>query len=203
MDVIGDGSTVDANANPIYDPYPTAFPAGGFDLEAVGAIHLPDPSLASGLTAGILFLLILGVPLRAVRSAFQPIPDLLGVTVLLAGPASALVATFENPGLGSESFANRSGLSEIFTSGGIAFQNSYVSPDDGFIIGDWTWGDLTGLGVIRESNFSFESSDLSGAFINTPTYLAADDLTTITEPGTALLLGLGLAGPARTARSRR
>ncbi len=35
VDVIGDGSTMDADGNPVYDPYPT-FGSAGFDLDAVG-----------------------------------------------------------------------------------------------------------------------------------------------------------------------
>ena len=38
-DVVGDGSTRDSRGIPIYDPYPTAFANGGFDLQAVGVIH--------------------------------------------------------------------------------------------------------------------------------------------------------------------
>lgn len=55
VDVIGDGSTTDALGNPIHDPYPTAFSAGGFDLEAVGVIHAaPEPGLSLGLAIGAL-----------------------------------------------------------------------------------------------------------------------------------------------------
>lgn len=43
-DVIGDGSMLDGIGNPIFDPYPTAFSSGGFDLEAVGVLYVPEPS---------------------------------------------------------------------------------------------------------------------------------------------------------------
>lgn len=36
VDVVGEGSRLDSQGNPIYDPYPTAFSSGGFDLQAVG-----------------------------------------------------------------------------------------------------------------------------------------------------------------------
>ena len=36
VDAVGDGSRLDSQGNPIYDPYPTAFSSGGFDLQAVG-----------------------------------------------------------------------------------------------------------------------------------------------------------------------
>ena len=38
LDVVGDGTSLDGDGDPIYDPYPTV-QSGGFDLEAVGAIH--------------------------------------------------------------------------------------------------------------------------------------------------------------------
>jgi hypothetical protein len=42
VDVIGDGSTLDDDGEPVYDPYPTAYAVGGHDLEAVGVIHAPE-----------------------------------------------------------------------------------------------------------------------------------------------------------------
>jgi hypothetical protein len=53
VDVIGDGSTLDADAQPVYDPYPTAFAVGGFDAEAVGVLHVaPEPGASALLAAG-------------------------------------------------------------------------------------------------------------------------------------------------------
>jgi hypothetical protein len=51
VDVIGDGSTLDASGRPIYDPYPTAYASGGFDADAVGA---PEPGTPAMLAAGAL-----------------------------------------------------------------------------------------------------------------------------------------------------
>ena len=42
-DVVGNGSTFDSLSNPIYDPHPTDFASGGFDLEAVGVINEASP----------------------------------------------------------------------------------------------------------------------------------------------------------------
>lgn len=41
VDVVGNGSTYDSAvpAHPVYDPFPTAFSQGGFDLQAVAVIH--------------------------------------------------------------------------------------------------------------------------------------------------------------------
>jgi len=55
VDAIGDGSTFDDTMNPVYDPYSTIFASGGFDLDGVGALNVPEPGatglLAAGLTA--------------------------------------------------------------------------------------------------------------------------------------------------------
>jgi len=54
VDVIGNGSTTDAGGAPVFDPYPTAWAAGGFDVEAVGVLHsAPEPATAALLAAGI------------------------------------------------------------------------------------------------------------------------------------------------------
>ncbi len=46
IDVVGTNdpefATYDAAGNAVIDPYPTAFPSGGFDLDAVGVIHAND-----------------------------------------------------------------------------------------------------------------------------------------------------------------
>jgi hypothetical protein len=52
VDVIGDGSTFDAAGRPVYDPYPTAYPSGGFDANAVA---VPEPDRARMLAAGALW----------------------------------------------------------------------------------------------------------------------------------------------------
>ena len=53
VDVIGNGSTFDGLGQPLYDPYPTPFASGGFDVEAVGVIHpVPEPGSVLGLACG-------------------------------------------------------------------------------------------------------------------------------------------------------
>jgi len=59
VDVIGDGSTTDSGGRRIYDPYPTRYPSGGFDAQAVGVLHLPEPDPGAGLAAGALAILLL------------------------------------------------------------------------------------------------------------------------------------------------
>ncbi|MEZ4333393.1 MAG: DUF4465 domain-containing protein [Myxococcota bacterium] len=63
-----------------------------------------------------------------------------------------------------------------------------------FILDEWVFLDLSGLGAVKSLVLAWESSDVGPFGINTPTYVALDDLTTIPEPGAALLLGLGLIG---------
>ena len=60
VDVVGDGSTFDDFGQPIYDPYPTPFASGGFDLDGVGVIHAPEPGQSLLLTGGLLVMALLG-----------------------------------------------------------------------------------------------------------------------------------------------
>ena len=52
IDVVGNGSTFDTMSNPIYDPFTTPFLTGGFDIDAVGAINVPEPGATIGMLAG-------------------------------------------------------------------------------------------------------------------------------------------------------
>lgn len=70
------------------------------------------------------------------------------------------------------------------------------------ILAHWLWADLSGLGLVKKLEFSFESSDTSVydgvTYINTPTYFAMDNLTyVIPEPATLLILGAGIAAVIR------
>lgn len=44
-----------------------------------------------------------------------------------------------------------------------------------YIIKEWTYCDLSSIGIFDSIQFSMESSDTSGSFINTPTYFCMDD----------------------------
>jgi hypothetical protein len=325
VDVIGDGSTTDGLGNPIYDPYPTAFAAGGFDLEAVGVIHVAEPVFLIGLVFGI-FALTLLTPVDRSLVRIRPTSKHLVVSLVLiatASPAAALTATFDDLGLGAESTLNGSTLPGGFESGGVFFENDYVAiydsfsgfaastttdnttpgygnqfsnitgsgaggsagfgiaysnarlvlptlqivlgaeftnttysalsmlngdmfskqfggasgtdpdffrlliegidelggstgviefmladyrdSDDGldYVLEEWVFQDLTALGLVKELQFSFESSDVGVFGINTPVYFAIDNLTTIPEPGIALLVGFGLLGLAARGRDER
>ena len=78
IDVIGSideaFATYDSQGNIVNDPFPTPFPSGGFDLDAIGIIH----SAGSGTGQGTLFSSFKVFP--------NPVQDLLSVTGI---PASA------------------------------------------------------------------------------------------------------------------
>jgi Domain of unknown function (DUF4465) len=61
-----------------------------------------------------------------------------------------------------------------------------------YIRNTWELVDLTPVGSALSLGFSWASSDMSGVFINTPTYLAVDNLTVIPEPSSVLVSLLGI-----------
>lgn len=71
-----------------------------------------------------------------------------------------------------------------------------------YVVLDWEFVDLTSLGAVASLDFTIASSDLAFGFINTPAYFAMDDLLIVPEPGTGLLLGLGLCSLGLTPRRR-
>jgi len=72
-----------------------------------------------------------------------------------------------------------------------------------YIVGDWRYVDLSGLGPVHGLDFSLESSDTSFGFLDTPAYFALDDLVVVPEPASAALLALGLGALARLRRRTR
>lgn len=71
VDVVGDGSRLDSLGAPVYDPYPTPFAEGGFDLRGIGVLHaVPEPAANALLGAGVAALL--GLERMRSRRARRP-----------------------------------------------------------------------------------------------------------------------------------
>ncbi|MBU1195993.1 MAG: DUF4465 domain-containing protein [Proteobacteria bacterium] len=63
-----------------------------------------------------------------------------------------------------------------------------------YIIDNWTWVDLSGLGNVVGLDFSLSSSDTGMWGMNTPAYFAVDNLNAVPVPTSIWLLGAGLIG---------
>ena len=88
-------------------------------------------------------------------------------------------------------------LSGVSTGTEVLYLADYRFEDNAsdYVVDTWTWVELSGLGTVDQLTFTFDSSDVDPQFgVNTPRYVALDDLLLIPEPSTALLLGLGLIG---------
>ncbi|MAG32324.1 MAG: hypothetical protein CL908_15695 [Deltaproteobacteria bacterium] len=137
IDVIGDGSTLDGGGNAIYDPYATTFAGGGFDLEAIGVIHVPEPAIWLGLAVGA-FALTVSHRSRSLRSPTcglsRPAITIAALLAFcaIASPVAALTATFDDLGLGPNSILNGSTLAGGYETGSLFFQNDYNATYDSF-----------------------------------------------------------------------
>ena len=95
------------------------------------------------------------------------------------------------------------------TTGALTFDladYTFADNSQDFIVGDWVPTDLTALGDARSVGLTFASSDIGAFGINTPTFLALDNLTfatAIPEPGNAgLIVAAGLVIAYRIQRKR-
>lgn len=75
---------------------------------------------------------------------------------------------------------------------------------DDYVVTDWRWLDLSGLGAVSSLQFALTSSDVGPFGINTPAYFAMDGLAVaaVPEPAQAGLLIAGLALVGAMARRR-
>ena len=67
-----------------------------------------------------------------------------------------------------------------------------------YIVDDWTWVDLTGLGEVTSLEFALSSSDVGQWGMNTPAYFAMDNM--VPEPASMALLAVGAAALLRRRR---
>lgn len=96
---------------------------------------------------------------------------------------------------------NPTGTAEFFLSD---FRFADDSLD--YILDQWAQVDLAGLGFVRSVGISLDSTDNGEFGMNTPAYVAFDDLvlTAVPEPGSLILLtGIGLGAIVRQRRRRR
>ena len=94
---------------------------------------------------------------------------------------------------GLDSDYNQTGNSVDFYLADYRFENN--SQD--YIIDEWTWIDLSGLGAVSGLSFEMSSSDGGdGRSMNTPAYFAMDNFTThpVPVPAAVWLLASGLLG---------
>lgn len=68
----------------------------------------------------------------------------------------------------------------------------FASNLDDYVLSTWELIDLTSLGSIRSMTFSLSSSDVGAFGMNTPGYVALDNISFIPEPQMVMLLVLGL-----------
>lgn len=84
--------------------------------------------------------------------------------------------------------------------------SDYRFDDNGqdYIVKDWAFSDLTGLGVVSSLEFSMDSSDVGQFGMNTPAYFAIDNLAVspVPWPAAPWLFGAGL-GVIGIVRKRR
>ena len=164
VDIVGDGSAFDnyppafGGPHPIYDPYPTS-DSGGFDLEAVGALHLttavPEPSSVALLASGFALLACYlrrksrTRPIRIRRNArgatARKMTMLIGLAALLpiaTGVHAAVISTFDDLPLAPNSFYAPAATT-TFTSGAGTFNHAFTDFGSGCCSSGWTYSNKT------------------------------------------------------------
>jgi hypothetical protein len=68
----------------------------------------------------------------------------------------------------------------------------FADNGEDYIVNTWTTVDLSSLSAARKLTFTMNSSDVGVFGVNTPTYVALDNLVAVPEPAAIGVLGIGL-----------
>lgn len=68
----------------------------------------------------------------------------------------------------------------------------FASNGDDYVVNTWQAVDLSSLGNVKSLSFSLSSSDVGMFGMNTPAYLALDDVTFVPDPQMAIMVVLSL-----------
>jgi hypothetical protein len=81
---------------------------------------------------------------------------------------------------------------------------TFANNSQDYILDDWLTANLTSLGNARSLAFDFDSSDVGTFGINTPLFLAVDNVRyfAVPEPSSAAMLAVGLFSLSRRRRNR-
>jgi hypothetical protein len=95
------------------------------------------------------------------------------------------------------------GYSEAAATGAATGSTTFYLAQNGSIVDSWVPVNLTGLGDASSIAFSYGSSDVGAFGVNTPEYVALDDLATAPVPEPASLGLIGVGGITLLGRTRR
>ena len=173
--------------------------AGGTGTFAVAYWQSYDPPPLIGLPAGMQ-----PVSVKLVNTTYT------ALTIRDGDPNNFSSGEYEAGDYLSVTFTGNSALDGTGTTTGTAtFFLADFRGGSSLVVDQWTDFSLAALGLARSISIDFASSDASVfdgiSYINTPTYVALDNLTlaAVPEPGTAALLACGVVAGLATRRARR
>lgn len=189
IDIVGDGTARDSLGNVIFDPYPTTG-SGGFDLEAVAALHLAPVPEPESYVLMVLGLVLVGLFARRRQSkalsshrrrgASAAGTLALGSMLAVANVnAATTVSTFDALPLAPNSYF-APGMSTTFTSGGGTFQHYFTDFGGGCCWSGWVYSNTTDT---TTPGFTNQTSAFTGGGLASANYgiaFAGDAAPTIT-----------------------
>jgi hypothetical protein len=224
VDIVGDGSALDnyppslGGPHPIYDPFPTVL-SGGFDLDAVGVIHLtqvPEPGTIVLLFAGLMVLLLASyyrarlTPAAHAATRSRRSLSMLAFSVFaVSAPisyvsAATVVSTFDDLPLAPNSFFFP-GTTTTFTSGAATFNHRFSDfGTPGCCWDGWTYSDttdtttpgptnqysaFTGSGAGGSANYAVGFLGEPTVTFATPSIVKGADFTNTTYAALSMLQG--------------